>query len=193
MDNSLTALDLIVMIFVAYMAFLGLRKGLLLIVIELTGLIVSIFIAVTYYLSVESFLSRIVEIPPPYGSIVSFIGVWSVSFFLFYKIGQVIQSKLSHTIIVGPINSVGGGFLGAIRGLAMLLPFLLPFSYTTVPLYQDSKIAKPLNRFAKRYLGGSQKTQAFLKGIDSKRQLHRDLKQDPELIRIQTLLNKKGV
>ncbi len=192
MDNSLTVLDLIVMIFVAYMSFLGLKKGLLLIVIELAGLLMSIFIAVSYYLPVEAFLSRVLGVSPPYGAMVSFVGVWGLSFFAFYKLGQFFQRQLTQAFFVGPINTIGGGILGAFRGLAMLIPFLLPFSYTNLPLYQDSKVAKPLNRFAKRYLNGSQKTQAFLKGVDSKRQIHKDLKKDPELLQIQKLLNKTG-
>ena len=75
---------------------------------------------------------------------IAFLGIWGVTFSVARLISQLIKPVLSLSML-RPLDRFIGAFLGATRSFCMVLPLLIPLSYTDLPIYHDSKIAKPLN------------------------------------------------
>ena len=183
-------LDLIVMTILIYHVVLGIRRGLIRILFDLSALVVGIFVALKYYLSGDVWLQSVLHVPPPYSTFTSFIVIWGVLFSIFTLLGRLTH-QFSKVSMILPFNILGGGLLGGFKGLMYTLPILIPLSHTSVDLYHQSEIAKPLNTLISEQVmpSGTQGIFSQFRVQDKEKNVEKVL-QDPALQRIKRALEK---
>ncbi len=190
MTNSLTVLDIIVIITVLTASFRGFRTGFLPILIESTAIIGGILIALSYYVPVAAWLIKYLPILESVAVFVAFIAIWGSIVAMGIGVSRLIKPLLTLTMM-RPLDRFGGALIGAARGFGILLPLLIPLSYTQLDIYHDSKLAKPLNALLYSRLPSIEKTSELLNNKLNKnpvKQVKKSGDIDKDLYRIQKAL-----
>ncbi len=130
-------LDIGIFLVLFYNAFNGLRKGLIRGIFEIAALVGGIIIAMMYYAKVGEGSSRLLGVHFNYSSVISFIILWCLSFFIILLIGRFIENLLTISLF-GSVNLLGGMLFGLFKGFIVLLPFILPMLYFNFPFAKDS-------------------------------------------------------
>lgn len=134
-------LDIGIFTILFYNIISGLKKGLIRSVFEILALIGGILLAVSYYQWLANLFITICHFSQFYATITSFIVIWCVIFLLVMAIGQFLHQFLTFSIL-NWINYLGGGVLGFIKGIVVLLPFILPMYYFHFIPVQNSLFLK---------------------------------------------------
>lgn len=190
MNDGLTVLDIVVIVTVLVAAFRGFRTGFLPILIESTAIIGGVLLALSYYVPVANTLIQYMPVLASVAVFVAFILIWGGVVALGMALSRIVKPLLTMTMM-RPLDRFGGALIGAARGFGILLPLLIPLSYTQLPIYHESKLAKPLNALIYSKLPSIQKTSETLSdklGNKSVKVPSKDLKKDKELYRIQQAL-----
>lgn len=182
-------LDVLVMVVLLYNAIIGFRTGLIRMFFGLVALVGGVFVALQFYQPVELTLQEFVGMRPPYSTFFSFIMIWGVFFGCFSVVGNIMNRAFRFPVI-WPINVIGGGFLGGMRGFFYLLPFLVPLSHTDFAIYHESQMAKPLNDIVSSKVLTPEKTEKVLRTLNKKARVQtvKDVKNDPNLKKVQKAL-----
>ena len=135
-------LDIGVILVLAYNTFMGLRKGLIGILFDVVAMVSGISLAVNAYQPFGTYIGQLVHIPAPLNFVVAFALLWGTIFFSISLLGRLF-SKASRMSFLGPLNILGGIFLGVLKGVCFLLPILVPMVYFQAQAVRDSVVLKP--------------------------------------------------
>jgi uncharacterized protein YkwD len=126
--------DLLIILIVAYAAYIGVKRGFVLVAAELVGFLLSTTIASILYQPIGHWLIRWAGISLPLANIAAFMLIWII-----VEIGSALLVRfylvphLTHTIQFSIYNRIGGSVGSAVRaviiiGLGLIIFSGLPFS-----------------------------------------------------------------
>ena len=121
-------LDIMVMVVLIYNAMVGFRRGLIRMFFDLAALVGGVFVALQFYQAGDLGLQEMVGMRQPYSTFFSFILIWGVFFASLALIGNILH-RATHISIIWPVNVMGGGFLGGVRGFLYVAFYDPPISY----------------------------------------------------------------
>jgi len=116
-------LDICIIVPLVWFGYKGLRRGLVLELASLIGLILGIYIAIHFSYYTEDFLRDTFNLAGKYMPVVSFIITLVVVILVIYLIGKVIE-KLIDLVALGFFNKLLGLIFGLLKG-ALLVSVLL--------------------------------------------------------------------
>ena len=132
-------IDLIILSILGFNIFQGVRRGLIAIVMDSLSILLSIFLAMNFYLSLSIYLQQHFEISVKISEALAFIGVWLVFFIGISMLGRLLNTVFSGSIF-GPINLIGGAFAGLIKGLFFIVFISVPIMLFELNVEQKSII-----------------------------------------------------
>lgn len=135
---SLWWVDILILVVIAYNLFMGLRRGFIRSIVDLTGLYMASILGVQYGQSAVFFLHDLSGVMLPYPRIMGFLLIWVAVFLSMVGIGLLLD-KLFSVSFLGPINLLGGGLFGGAKGLVFVLPIILPILFFR-PTWLDSSV-----------------------------------------------------
>jgi len=148
-------LDYASLAIVLFYAFTGIRKGFVRIIFDLIAMVGGLYLAVQYTDLMGDYLVSVVNVPEQYSSVVGFAVIWGGVLISVMVIGMVIH-RLFGWAMLGPINAVGGGVLGVLKGVVVLIPFWFVLMVFDAPWYTNSRLIRPVspivNYIATHYL-----------------------------------------
>jgi membrane protein required for colicin V production len=112
-------IDIIILVPVAWFAFSGFRKGLIIEVATLVGLFIGIYAGVYFSDFVSGLLVSWFGFSSKYSSIISFTIVFIGIIILMYILAKAIEKVVNLTAL-GVFNKIAGAFFGAIKMLLIL-------------------------------------------------------------------------
>lgn len=182
-------LDLIVTVFLVYQAILGFGKGFIRILFDILALFGGVFIALKFYSVGDLLVTQAIGWEKPYSTYLSFLVLWGCAYMTFIFIGKLAE-KFTTITLMGPMNRIGGAFFGGVKGFFYLLPILILLSHSEVSLYQDSRIAKPINSLVQQHLLSADKARAILRSLKLEPEKVEEtmIKTDPGMEAIQGIL-----
>ncbi len=136
-------LDAIIIISIGYNLFIGLRKGLIGICFDLIGMILGLFLAVSFYHAFALTIQKMTMIPLPFAFVIAFGLIWAGLFFSFAFIGRTVGRGFAVSFL-GPFNMIFGAAIGALKGFFFLLPALIPMMYFQADAIKTSALMAPL-------------------------------------------------
>ena len=160
-------LDLIIIVVILAGFIRGFKVGFLPVLIETAGIIGGVLVALQYYMDISYVLLSYLPISQTVSVFIAFLGIWGVMYSIARLLSQLIKPLMTLSLM-RPIDRFIGAFLGAARSFCMVLPLLIPLSYTDLEIYHDSKIAKPLNAMVYQKLPSIQETSSVLSSRLSK-------------------------
>lgn len=132
-------IDLIILSILAFNIFQGIRRGLIAIVMDSLAIIVSVFIAINFFSNLSTYLQEQFELSVKLSEGLAFVGVWLVFFIGISLLGRLLNTVFSGSIF-GPINWMGGAFVGFIKGLFFIVLIAIPILLFDLNVEQKSVI-----------------------------------------------------
>jgi membrane protein required for colicin V production len=148
--------DITIAIFLALLTFQGLRRGLIRAIFDILAAIIAFFMGMVWYAPAAAYGGAWIKLPPNIGQIVAFIAVWIITYLVISLVGMFLH-RLIKSSIFAPLNILGGGFLGLLKGalivwLSMSLVLALPLPTTaTVQLKESIAVRVMLPVLASSY------------------------------------------
>jgi uncharacterized membrane protein required for colicin V production len=142
-------IDGVICVCLVYNGFVGLKKGFVRIVLDLTTLIISTAVAILYYGKLSGYIGVWLPKWLQYSDLISFGLLWFILFGLGSTLAVFLSSILDKTLILGPLDRLLGACIGLLKGLVFLLPLLLPLYFLKTPGFEQSTFAKPLKPILK--------------------------------------------
>jgi len=105
-------LDIIIAIVLVIFTFIGLKKGLIKAVLSFAGLILGIFLAGRFYISVSGLLTFL---PDGVARVIAYILIIIIVLIVFWIIASLLNKLLSF-LMLGWLNHLGGAIFGLILG-----------------------------------------------------------------------------
>jgi membrane protein required for colicin V production len=143
----LNTLDIIILVIVLLLAYLGYRKGFLVSVFSLLGIIAGIVLATKFHSGFALVLGKFIK-DTRVLNLISFI----VIFLAIYFTGNFIASKLSGlNKFTKSIDKILGTILGVLKGLlvaSLIIIFLKSFSFMGEGEFRSSSLYPYVSRFA---------------------------------------------
>lgn len=138
--------DLIVGIIVCIFLALGVWEGL----IKSLGSVVLIFVALFLASMALEFLAKgnpQFADPSYLGTIITFLVVWALSYFILDLILTLLLKKVVKVIVLGHVDKIGGILVGGLKGflicgVILQLMFYMPVSANTKKALKDSLLAR---------------------------------------------------
>jgi len=112
-------IDFIILIPIIWFAFKGFRKGLIIEIATLTGLILGIYLGIYFSDFISGYLVKWFNVNPKFTSTISFIIILIGVMILVYLLGKSIE-KLVDVMALGLFNKVLGAFFGAVKMLLII-------------------------------------------------------------------------
>lgn len=140
----MTFLDAAIVVCIVYNGFMGLKRGFIRLVLDITSLILSTLFGLLYYDQFAKMITTYLPSLAGYSAVLSFGIIWLTLFLLISALGVILDKIISKTLILGPIDRLLGLGIGVVKGLLFLLPLLIPLFLLQVPTLKTSIFAKPL-------------------------------------------------
>ncbi len=138
----MTLLDIGILVILLYNGLQGLARGFAKIVSHLFALVGGIFFGVLYYADLAHTLETQLKIPSPLSEYSAFLLIFGGLFLLMSLIGLAVE-KILKTVFLGSVNHLAGFAIGLLKGIFILLPFLVPLFYFGSPIAESSLLIKP--------------------------------------------------
>jgi len=148
----MSAFDIIFVTILGIFAAVGVWKGFFREVLGLLGVVFGAFLAIIGFGPLSKLLHRnIPEIPSVIWVFLSFLLIF-IGVYLLSRLSASLLSKLSKLVLLGWLNRLLGGMVGALKGaifisLFLLLLGFLPFQNSLKNIRNDSYLYQPLQRF----------------------------------------------
>jgi len=117
-------LDIIILIPVAWMAYRGFSKGLIIEVATLLALILGIYLSINFSHIVGNWLVEQFDLTTKYLHIIAFIITFIGVVFIVHLIGKVLE-KVINIVALGFINKILGAVFGALKAVVLLSVIIL--------------------------------------------------------------------
>ena len=112
-------LDIIILIPVAWMAFRGFSKGLIIEVATLVALILGIYLSINFSYVAGNFLVEQFDLTTKYLHIIAFIVTFIGVVLVVHLIGKILE-KVINIVALGLINKLLGGVFGILKAVVLL-------------------------------------------------------------------------
>ena len=112
-------LDIIILIPVAWMAYRGFSKGLIIEVATLVALILGIYLSINFSYIVGNFLVEQFDLTTKYLHIIAFIVTFIGVVLIVHLIGKILE-KVVNIVALGFINKLLGGVFGILKAVIFL-------------------------------------------------------------------------
>ena len=112
-------LDIIILIPVAWMAYRGFSKGLIIEIATLAALILGIYFSINFSHVVGEFLVEKFDLTTKYLHIIAFIVTFIGVVIIVYLIGKILE-KFVNIVALGFINKLLGGVFGILKAVVLL-------------------------------------------------------------------------
>ncbi|MCF8405514.1 MAG: CvpA family protein [Bacteroidales bacterium] len=131
-------IDIIILVFFAWFAYHGFKKGFIIELASLVALILGIYAAL--YLSgyAADFLIDTIHLDGKYVPVFSLIITFIVIVFLVYMLGRILE-KVINMIALGFLNKLAGGIFGLLKGAVFLSIFILVMNFFSENLVSQEK------------------------------------------------------
>lgn len=151
-------IDIIILIVLGFFAIKGWFRGVLIESFTLVGLILGYFTAMNMMGIAANQILNILSIPRFLSSILGFLIVFLIIFFIFRLAAGFLHHLIKKTLIVW-FDRLGGGFFGLCKGILItslitILLSLSPIANTFQKSFQKSMIYKPVQRCAPMIFDG---------------------------------------
>jgi len=150
-SNGMSFIDIIIISILAGFVLVGIWKGFFREVLGLVGVLLGIFLAIVGFGPLSKILHQIVPaVPAVIWLIISFLGIF-IGVYLLSRLLAMLLSKLSSLIMLGWLNRLLGGLIGAVKGafvislILMLLGFF-PFQDSLKNIRKNSAFYEPFQR-----------------------------------------------
>ncbi len=134
-------LDLIVVLLLAWFAFQGYRKGLVVEVASLAALILGIYAAVYFSHVTADFLVEYFSLTTKYLHIIAIILTFLLVVIAVVTVGRIVE-KFVDLILLGFLNKLTGAVFGILKGAVILSLIIWVFNYFD----SDQKLISPQTR-----------------------------------------------
>ena len=134
-------IDILAIIIIIYNAISGIKRGLLQIVFDLFGFYISTMIALRFSEPFSLKIQELINASLPHPKVIAFVAVWTVIFIAIMFFSTLLNRLFSFTIF-SPFNRIGGLVLGALKGMCIVVPFLLPMVYFNLAFAESSLIVQ---------------------------------------------------
>lgn len=121
----MSVLDIVFIIPVVWMAYVGFKKGLVVELSSLVALLLGVFVSLYFSDVTAEFLKETFELKTKYLSLISFIVTFVLVVIAVNLIGKLVE-KLVDIVALGFVNKSAGGAFGVLKA-AVLLSFVLFF------------------------------------------------------------------
>jgi len=148
----MSAFDIIFITILGIFTILGVWKGFFREILGLVGVVFGAFLAIIGFGPLSKILHRnIPEIPSAIWVFLSFLIIF-IGVYLLSRLSASLLAKLSKMVLLGWLNRLLGGVVGALKGaifisLFLLLLGFLPFQDSLKNIRNDSFFYQPLQRF----------------------------------------------
>tara|TARA_Y100000389_G_C17345222_1_gene455489 strand:+ start:273 stop:776 length:504 start_codon:yes stop_codon:yes gene_type:complete len=136
-----TLIDYIILGVLGFFCVLGIRRGCLRQLTDISAILGGLYIASRYHAGLGHHLGSIFRIPPDYQAIAGFIVIWALILLSVMGLGMLLH-RIVHLTALGPVNRILGGVLGGIKGLGIMIPCLVVFLALETPGFQESAIIR---------------------------------------------------
>jgi membrane protein required for colicin V production len=147
----MSLIDLILIFILAGFVLVGVWKGFFREVLGLVGVLLGIFLAIVGFGPLSKILHRLIPVVPGViWLILSFLGIF-IGVYLLSRLLAMLLGKLSSLVMLGWLNRLLGGLIGAIKGafvislILMLLGFF-PFQDSLKNIRKNSALYEPFQR-----------------------------------------------
>ncbi|MBT6120850.1 CvpA family protein [bacterium] len=135
-------IDIGILIVITYNAVTGLRRGFARIIFNLIALFLGVTLGMTNYKFAAEYIHVFTGIEAPWVYYLGFAVVWGVVFIAVTLLGKFVEKVLKITFL-GPLNTLGGFAFGIVKGVLILLPFLVPMIYFKTQPAEQSLLIQP--------------------------------------------------
>jgi uncharacterized protein YkwD/uncharacterized membrane protein required for colicin V production len=124
----------VIIILIAYTGYIGFKRGMVLVGLELISFFIATVVAVAAYQPLGDLLHNGIQVTTALGNIAAFIIAWTiteVSCALAIRFGLL--PHIGHDIHLSTVNRIGGSILGAFKASALITLALVVFGGLPVP------------------------------------------------------------
>jgi len=121
----MSVLDIVFIIPIIWLAYIGFKKGLVVELSSLVALILGIFVSLYFSDVTAEFLKETLELKTKYLSLISFIVTFILVVIAVNLIGKLVE-KLFNIVALGFVNKSAGGVFGVLKA-AIFLSFIIFF------------------------------------------------------------------
>lgn len=132
-------LDIIILLVLLFFALKGLFRGLVNEVSSLAGLLLGGWLAYRYYPNLSVPLRNVLHVPEHIAAFLSFVLLLMLVGFIAHILGNIVTTAL-HVVMLGGLNRVGGGVVGAAEGVLLLSMLFCIGSADFMPMKLKQKI-----------------------------------------------------
>ncbi len=150
----MTLFDWIILLFLAFALYKGLKNGFIKEVLSLVGIIVAVSVAILATDPGAEWLAAKIEASIEIARLVTIVGVFILVLILFNLIGKLL-TKLIETLLLGPVNRLFGAIFSTLKAtvvLSLILFFLLrldlPFDVPSRDTRENSMLYPYIEPFA---------------------------------------------
>jgi uncharacterized protein YkwD len=142
-------LDWAIIVFILLGAWQGFLRGIMAQLFQIVSLILAIFIAITTFPAVGSFLETQLKLPISYARPLALAGIFFVAGFVLHFLSNILHKLLAPILQANILNRAGGAIVGALRNLltasiVLALVITLPTPSSVKAGLEKTKLAKPL-------------------------------------------------
>jgi membrane protein required for colicin V production len=132
-------LDIIILLVLLFFALKGLLRGLVNEVSSLAGLLLGGWLAYRYYPNLSVPMRNILHTPEHISAFLAFMIILMLAGFFAHILGNIVTTAL-HVVMLGGLNRVGGGVVGAAEGVLLLSMLFCIGTADFMPLKLKQKI-----------------------------------------------------
>ena len=141
-------LDILILAVLAGYALSGIKRGFMITLIELTGIIVSIVIPLFLYIPFSWVLENF-GVSQAYSGALAFTIIWVITLIVYYSLTGLVYQKISKDMLDSRINKLFGIFPGFGKGLIFIAFILaivvaIPFPFFEIETVDDSLFGEPI-------------------------------------------------
>ena len=137
-------LDAIIVVCIVYNGFMGLKRGFVRLILDVSGLLISTIFGLLYYDQFAKHITNYLPALSKYSGVLSFAVIWLSLFLLVSALSIFLDKIISRTLILGPIDRLLGLGVGVVKGFLFLLPILLPLYLLQISSLKNSIFSKPI-------------------------------------------------
>jgi membrane protein required for colicin V production len=111
--------DVSISIILAVTTVRGFLRGFIRLIFDIMAIILAIFLALQWYRDFSIYIANFVKMPNNISLLVSFVLIWVVTYLCVVLIGNLVH-KLIGEDVFSPVNFIGGGMIGLLKGLLII-------------------------------------------------------------------------
>jgi membrane protein required for colicin V production len=131
-------IDIVLSIPICWFTYQGFRKGFVLELASLLGLILGIYASFHFAGYFSGYLTDYLNIPEKYAIVASFIGIFLVVVLILYLIAKIIGSLID-LIALGFLNKLAGCIFGFLKGIVLISLVILILDHFDRELISEEK------------------------------------------------------